>query len=188
MTTARIAVFAVAALASLPLSAANHANQASANQAAVGSTSEQILASQVRSALLKLPYYGVFDNLTFRVSGNDVTLGGDVTRPWLKTQAEKAVKSVKGVETVSSQINVLPLSNFDDRLRAALLRTIYGQPALNKYAHINPPIRIIVNNGQVTLEGVVLNSGDRNIAFIQANSVPGVFHVENKLHLEKETL
>ena len=183
MTTAGIAVLAAAALVSLPLSADTQVNQAT-----VGSTSEQILASQVRSALLKLPYYGVFDNLTFRVSGNAVTLGGDVTRPWLKTQAEKAVKSVKGVETVSSQINVLPLSNYDDRLRAVLLRTIYGQPALNKYAHINPPIRIIVNNGQVTLEGVVLNSGDRDIAFIQANSVSGVFHVENKLHLEKETL
>ena len=178
LTTAKIAALAAAAfLSSVPLAAAN---------TNPGSTSEQVLASQVRSALLKLPYYSVFDNLNFAISGKNVTLSGDVTRPWLKTQAEKAVKNVPGVENVNSAVNVLPLSSFDDRLRLALLNTIYGQTALNKYAHINPPIRIIVNNGNVTLEGVVLNEGDRNIAFIQANGVAGVFHVENKLKLEKE--
>ena len=181
MTTARFAVLAAAAFSiSLPLAAAN---QPAASHAA-GSTSEQVLMAQVRSALLKLPYYGVFDNLNFQVNGGAITLSGDVTRPWLKTQAEQAVKGVNGVESVASNINVLPLSPFDDRLRAALLNRVYGQTALNKYAHINPPIRIIVANRQVRLEGVVLNDGDRNIAFIQANGVPGVFHVENNLKLE----
>jgi len=180
-TPARFAVLAAAAFTvSLPLAAAD--------TKATPSTSEQILIEQVRSALLKLPYYGVFDNLNFQVNGSAVTLSGDVTRPWLKTRAEQAVKEVKGVDSVTSTVNVLPLSPFDDRLRAVLVRTVYGQPAMTKYAHINPPIRIIVANGQVRLEGVVLNDGDRNIAFIQANSVPGVFHVENKLRLEKDVI
>jgi hyperosmotically inducible protein len=180
LTTARFAVLAAAAFtALLPLQAANPESR---------STSEQVLVEQVRSALLKLPYYGVFDNLNFQIHGGAVTLSGDVTRPWLKTQAENAVRRVKGVEGVTSTINVLPLSPFDDRLRANLLQTVYGQTALNKYAHINPPIRIIVSNGNVRLEGVVLNDGDRNIAYIMANGVPGVFHVENKLKLEREVI
>jgi hyperosmotically inducible periplasmic protein len=179
LTTARFAVLAAAAFTALPLAAADQAGQ---------STSEQVLVEQVRSALLKLPYYGVFDHLSFQVSGGAVSLSGDVTRPWLKTQAEQAVRAVKGVDGVTSTINVLPLSPFDDRLRLTLLRTVYGQPALNKYAHINAPIRIIVANGRVRLEGVVLNDGDRNIAYIMANGVSGVFHVENKLKLEREVI
>jgi hyperosmotically inducible periplasmic protein len=179
-TTSRWAILAAAAFtAALPLAAAGAATQ---------STSEQVLVEQVRSALLKLPYYGVFDHLTFQVTGGEVTLSGDVTRPWLKTQAEQAVRSIKGIDGVTSTINVLPLSPYDDRLRLALLRTVYGQNALTKYNHINPPIRIIVANGQVRLEGVVLNDGDRNIAFITANGVPGVFHVENKLRLERDVI
>ena len=180
LTTAKIAVLAAVAFAtSLPAAAANNN---------VGSTSEQVLTAEVRSALLKLPYYSVFDNLNFTVAGSSVTLSGDVTRPWLKSQAEKAVASIKGVDGVSSTINVLPLSSFDDRIRIAVLNRVYGQPSLNKYAHINAPIRIIVANGNVRLEGVVLNEGDRIIANMMANSVSGVFSVENKLKLENEKI
>jgi hyperosmotically inducible periplasmic protein len=179
LTHIRIAVLAAAAFtSSLPLLAAGNP----------GSTSEQLLATQVRQSLNKLPYYSVFDHLTFSIKGTTVTLTGDVTRPWLKTQAEKTVKSLNGVETVASTINVLPLSPFDDRIRLAVLRNVYGQTALNKYANITAPIRIIVRNGEVTLEGVVLNDGDRSIANIQANSVPGVFHVNNKLQLEGDVI
>jgi osmotically-inducible protein OsmY len=148
-------------------------------------TSEAALASQVRSTLLKLPYYSVFDRLTFQVNGNEVRLAGDVTKPWLKTQAENAIKGISGVESVNSQVNVLPLSNYDDRIRFAVARAVYGQPSMTKYANITAPIRIIVKNGVVTLEGSVINEGDKTIAFLQANAVPGVFHVNNALTVDR---
>ena len=141
---------------------------------------------EIRHELVMLPYYGVFDNLAYKVDGYTVTLLGQVSRPSLKDDAERAVKSIEGVERVNNQIQVLPTSPNDDRLRLAAYRTIYGHPALNRYAmQAVPPIHIIVNNGHVTLEGVVANEGDKNIANIQANSVPGVFSVTNNLRVEK---
>jgi hyperosmotically inducible protein len=134
-----------------------------------------------------LPYYGVFDNLAFRVDGNTVTLFGQVTRPTLKSDAENVVKKIEGVERVNNEIQVLPLSPNDDQIRMAVYRAIYGHNALSTrygFAAV-PSIHIIVNNGQVTLEGVVANEADKNIANIQANSVPGVFSVTNNLRVEK---
>jgi hyperosmotically inducible protein len=140
---------------------------------------------EIRHELVMLPYYGVFDNLAYRVDGYKVTLMGQVTRPTLKSDAEAVVKDIEGVESVTNNIEVLPLSPNDDRLRLALYRSIYGQTALNRYAlNAVPPIHIIVKNGNVTLEGVVANEGDKNIANIQANSVPGVFGVTNNLRVE----
>ena len=134
-----------------------------------------------------LPYYGVFDNLSYRVDGGAVTLLGQVTRPTLKSSAENVVKDIEGVERVDNQIRVLPLSPNDDRLRLATYRAIYGQTALNRYAlQAVPPIHIIVENGKVTLEGVVANEGDKNIANIQANGVSGVFSVVNNLRVENQ--
>jgi hyperosmotically inducible periplasmic protein len=110
---------------------------------------------------------------------------GQVTRPTLKSDAERVVKDIEGVEQVTNNIEVLPLSPNDDRIRLAAYRAIYGQTALNRYAlNAIPPIHIIVNNGKLTLEGVVANEGDKNIAGIQANSVPGVFSVTNNLRVE----
>jgi hyperosmotically inducible protein len=132
-----------------------------------------------------LPYYGVFDNLAYKVDGYNVTLMGQVTRPTLKSSAENVVKNIEGVEKVTNNIEVLPTSPNDDRIRLAAYRTIYGHTALNRYAlNAVPPIHIIVKNGNVTLEGVVANEGDKNIANIQANSVPGVFSVTNNLRVE----
>jgi len=146
------------------------------------------LIRQVRHELVMLPYYGVFDNLSYRVDGNTVTLMGQVTRPTLKSAAENVVKDIEGVEKVNNQIEVLPLSPNDDRIRLAVYRAIYGHTALNRYAlQAVPPIHIIVRNGNVTLEGVVANEGDKNIANIQANSVPGVFSVTNNLKVEKQS-
>ena len=140
---------------------------------------------QVRHELVMLPYYGVFDNLSYRVEGGTVTLLGQVTRPTLKSSAENVVKDIEGVAQVDNQIKVLPLSPNDDRLRLAVYRAVYGQTALNRYAlQAVPPIHIIVDNGKVTLEGVVANEGDKNIANIQANGVPGVFSVVNNLRVE----
>lgn len=140
---------------------------------------------QVRHELVMLPYYGVFDNLSYRVDGGAVTLLGQVTRPTLKSSAENVVKDIEGVERVDNQIKVLPLSPNDDRIRLAVYRAVYGQTALNRYAlQAVPPIHIIVENGKVTLEGVVANEGDKNIANVQANGVPGVFSVVNNLRVE----
>jgi hyperosmotically inducible protein len=146
--------------------------------------SQERIAREVRHELLMLPYYGVFDNIAFRVDGYNVTLLGQVTRPSLKSDAENAVKHVEGVEKLDNQIEVLPTSPMDDRLRLALFHAIYGEPTLEKYAlGVQKPIRIIVKNGHVTLEGFVDNEGDKNIAGIRANGVPGIFSVKNNLQV-----
>jgi hyperosmotically inducible protein len=140
---------------------------------------------EIRHELVMLPYYGVFDNLAYKVDGYKVTLIGQVTRPTLKTDAERVVKDIEGVEQVINNIEVLPVSPQDDRIRMAAFRSIYGQSSLNRYAlSAVPPIHIIVRNGNITLEGVVANEGDKNIANIQANQVPGAFGVTNNLRVE----
>jgi len=144
------------------------------------------LEREVRHELVTLPYYDVFDNLEYRVDGSQVTLSGQVVRPTLKSGAENVVKNIEGVEKVTNNIEVLPLSPNDDRLRVAIYRAIYGHPALQRYSVRSvPPIHIIVKSGSLTLEGVVANEGDKNIANIQANGVSGVFSVKNNLRVEK---
>ena len=133
-----------------------------------------------------LPYFGVFDNIAFKVDGYNVTLLGQVVRPVTKSDAESAVKHIEGVEKVDDQIEVLPPSGLDDGLRRKLFQAIYGYPALERYAlGVQKPIRIIVKNGHITLEGVVDSAGDKNIAGIQANGVPGAFSVTNNLQVVK---
>lgn len=144
------------------------------------------ITREVRHELVMLPYYGVFDNLAYRVSGDTVTLYGQVTRPTLKSDAERVVKGIEGIGTVRNEIEVLPLSPNDDRIRLAVYRAIYGEPALQRYGlQAVPPIHIIVKNGNVTLMGVVGNEGDKNIAGIRAKGVPGVFNVSNEVQVEK---
>jgi hyperosmotically inducible protein len=148
---------------------------------------EQRIIKEVRHELLLLPYYSVFDNLAFKVEGNQVTLLGQAVQPTLKSDAEAAVKSIEGVSGVNNQIEVLPPSPDDDRLRLALFRSIYSAPPLQRYAIQNiPPIHIIVKNGHVTLKGVVASESDKNLAGLQANSVPGVFSVTDNLRVEKD--
>ena len=143
------------------------------------------LAREVRHELVMLPYYGVFDNLAFRVDGSTVTLLGQVTRPTLKSDAENVVKDIEGVERVDNQIQVLPLSPMDDGLRIATYRAIYGYPGLDRYAlQAVPSIHIIVDNGKVTLEGVVATEADKDMAGLRANGVSGVFSVTNNLRVE----
>jgi hyperosmotically inducible protein len=142
------------------------------------------IAHEVRHELLMLPYLGVFDNIEYRVDGDTVTLDGAVTRPVLKSDAENVVKHIEGVDRVVNNIEVLPPSPMDDKLRIALFRAIYGFPALEKYAlGVQKPIRIIVKNGHVTLEGVVDNDTDKNLAGMRANGVPGIFSVTNNLRV-----
>ncbi len=140
------------------------------------------LENQVRHELIMLPYYNVFDNINFHVNGDQVTLTGQVTWPVLKSQAANVVKMIPGVSKVDNQIEVLPLSPFDNSIRFRVYRAIYWNPVMTQYA-MNPiaPIRIIVKNGHVTLEGVVGSKLAKNLAFIKANGVPGVFSVTNNL-------
>jgi hyperosmotically inducible periplasmic protein len=150
------------------------------------SKSRDHVTKEVRHELLMLPYYGIFDSLSFRVDGDAVTLLGEVTRPTLKTDAERVVKDIEGVSKVVNDIEVLPLSPNDDRVRMGVYRAIYGNNTLNRYGlQAMPPIHIIVKNGNVRLEGVVANQMDKDIANVQANSVPGVFSVANNLQVEK---
>jgi hyperosmotically inducible protein len=147
---------------------------------------QERIVREVRHELLMLPYFGVFDNITYKVDGYNVTLMGQVVRPVLKSDAENAVKHIEGVEKVDNQIEVLPPSPMDDRLRIRLYRAIYGYPALEKYAlGVQKPIRIIVKSGHVALEGVVDSEADKNFAGVRANGVPGIFSVTNNLQVVK---
>jgi hyperosmotically inducible protein len=143
------------------------------------------ITKEVRHELLLLPYYGVFDSLAYKVDPNGtVTLLGAVTRPVLKSDAENAVKKVEGVEKVDNQIKVLPLSPNDDQIRRAAFRSIYGSPQLSKYSWQSvQSIHIIVDNGHITISGVVDNQTDKEVAEIQAKSVPGAFSVTNELQV-----
>jgi hyperosmotically inducible protein len=143
------------------------------------------LVKEVRHELVMLPYYGVFDDLSYQVNGNNVVLMGEVTRPTLKSDAENAVKHIEGVGQVVNEIKVLPLSPMDDRIRRETFRAIYGRGQLaDRYGfQAVPSIHILVDNGHVTLTGVVDSEMDKNIAGVQANSVPGVFSVTNNLRV-----
>jgi hyperosmotically inducible periplasmic protein len=145
------------------------------------------MTKKVRKELVTLPFFSVFDNLAFKIEEGTVTLYGQVTRPTLRKDAERVVERIAGVEEVVNEIEVLPLSNFDNQIRFATYRAVYRQPGLDRLSfQANPPIRIIVKNGNVTLEGVVNNKGDATRAFIAANGVSNVFSVKNNLRVENE--
>ena len=146
------------------------------------------IIKEAHHELVMLPFYGVFDNLLYQVSAEGtVTLLGEVSRPSLKSDAERAVRNIEAVERVDNQIKVLPLSPNDDRIRRATYRKIYGHSALSQYQlRAVPPIHIIVENGHVKLEGVVARSMEKQVAGMQANSVSGVFSVQNNLRVESD--
>jgi hyperosmotically inducible periplasmic protein len=147
---------------------------------------QQNMIKEIRHQLVLLPYYSVFDNLSFRIEGSKVILLGQVVRPTLKSDAGAAVKSVEGVSSVQNDIEVLPNSPMDDQLRRAVYRAIYSEPGLSRYAlSAVPSIHIIVKNGNVTLEGVADNDTDKNLAGLRANGVPNVFSVTNNLVVSK---
>lgn len=168
-----ISVFATLLLAVMPAVAS-----------AQGVTNPQ-LAKKVRHELVMLPYYGVFDNLAYSINGGTVTLYGQVVRPSTRSDAAGRVKRIPGVTRVVNNIEVLPLSGFDDSIRAQTYRSIAQMGGLYRYLRgTNPSLHIVVDRGHVTLEGVVSGRGDRNLAYIAANRVPGVFSVTNNLRVE----
>src|SRR6266850_2209063 len=153
----------------------------------VPATNDAQLAKRVRHELLMLPYYGVFDNLAYNINGSTVTLYGQVVRPTTRSSAERVVKKLPGVARVVNNINVLPLSSFDDQIRAATYRSIVGTGGLYRYLiGANPSLHIVVDRGHVTLEGVVSGKGDKTLAYMAARRVPGVFSVTNHLRVQGE--
>lgn len=153
----------------------------------VQGTGNPQLERRVRHELVTLPYYGVFDNLAYSVDGGTVTLYGQVVRPSTRSDAARRVKRLAGVTRVVNNIDVLPLSGFDDNIRVATYRSIARMGGLYRYLQgVNPSLHIVVERGHVTLEGVVGNSGDRTLAYHAANRVPGVFSVKNNLRVEGE--
>jgi hyperosmotically inducible periplasmic protein len=142
------------------------------------------LTKEVHHELVMLPYLTLFDNLEYRVDGTKVTLMGQVVRPTLKDDAGRAVKSIEGVTEVDNQIQVLPPSPLDDQIRRAEYRAIYGYANLWKYAMgALPPVHIVVDNGHVTLDGIVDNEADKNLIELRAKTVPNVFSVTNNLQV-----
>ena len=182
MRTVKSVIFAIAVVLAIATSAAVAAPVTSNDQ---GPSQQQIM-KKVRKELVTLPYYGVFDNLAYKVEGNTVTLYGQVVRPTTRKDAEHRVARIKGVERVVNQIEVLPLSSFDDSVRVRTYRTLFRTGGLYRYAMgANPSIHIVVNRGHVTLEGIVSNEGDKNLAYIAARGVPGAFSVTNNLRTER---
>ena len=165
------------------------------------------LAEEVRRQIIRQPRYGVFDSIHFAIQGDTVILRGYASRPVLKSDIENSVKGIEGVKNVKNEIEVLPPSPNDDRIRAEVYASIYRFPALQRYTANrgggsrmpsvaraaggitnDPPmgwhaIHIIVKNGNVTLTGVVDSEGDLAMAEMRANLVPGVFSVENDLQV-----
>jgi hyperosmotically inducible protein len=145
------------------------------------------MSKQIRKKLVMLPYYGVFDNLAYKIDGGTVTLYGQVVRPSTKTDAARSVARVEGVSRVINNIEVLPLSSFDDSLRVRTLRALQRTGGLHRYfMGANPSLHIVVNRGHVTLEGVVDSNLDRQLAYMTARQVPGAFSVTNALRLDGE--
>ena len=158
--------------------------QATAPTETLSPESFQKLANKVRHELVMLPYYDVYDNLYFRIDGRTVTLLGQTPNPSTKSNAGNAVKHIEGVDSVINNIEVLPPSPADQRIRRATYSAIYSYGPLFKYSHAPvPPIHIIVKNGRITLEGVVDSESDKQMAGMQANQVPGTFQVTNNLRV-----
>ena len=145
---------------------------------------EQRIAKEVRHELVMLPYYTIFDDLEFSVNGDTVTLLGAVTNPTLKSDAGNVVKKIEGVNKVNNQIKALPPSSMDDQIRVRTARAISNQGGLYRYfMGAVGSIHVIVENGHVTLKGIVDNDADKTQARLAANQVPGVFSVDDQLQV-----
>jgi hyperosmotically inducible periplasmic protein len=181
----RSLIVVAASLATIFVSNTNLHAAAAKSQAQRDQAREQAnLVKEVHHQLVMLPYLTVFDNLEYKVDGTKVTLMGQVTRPSLKEDAGRAVKSVEGVTEVDNQIQALPPSPMDDQIRHAEFRAIYGFPSLSRYSWgAIPQIHIVVDSGHVTLYGIVDNQADKDTAGLRANTVPNVFSVTNNLQV-----
>jgi hyperosmotically inducible protein len=144
------------------------------------------LEKSVLTALWKLPHYGVFDSLAFKIEGSTVTLIGQVLMPITKEDAARRVKQIQGIQNVVNNIEVLPLSENDDSIRIRAYRAIFGTADLYRYAMgADPTIHIIVKNGRIMLEGVVSSKQDVDLALLAARGIPGIFGASSNLKIQK---
>jgi hyperosmotically inducible protein len=177
-------VTVLSVIASVGMFAAGRSTQGAARPERGSQNYEQWLTREVGHQLVQVPWLSVFDNLQYSVTGSEVTLSGQVWQPVTKDDAQTAVKGIEGVTKVNNNIEVLPLSPFDDEIRRAEYRAVYGAPELQRYAMgVLPSIHIIVKGGHVTLVGTVDNEMDKNVALIRAKSVPNVFSVDDQLQV-----
>jgi hyperosmotically inducible protein len=140
------------------------------------------LYEKIRHELAMMPYVSEFDFISFAMVGNSVILSGWTVRQTNRSTAQNIVKNIEGVETVINNIEVLPLGSFDMRIRASA-RAVLQQNLSRYFWGSGSDIKIIVKNGDIILVGTVTNSGDKDIAGIRLNSLPGVFHVFNLLQV-----
>jgi osmotically-inducible protein OsmY len=175
----RMIIFAAALMIANTVSAAAQA------QYGKPEISDALVVKKVRKTLATLPYYGVFDNLKYQLQGRTVILSGQVVRPTTSSDAERRVSKIDGVQQVINNIEVLPLSSFDDSIRIRTFRAIYRTGGLYRYnLGANAAIHIIVDRGRVTVEGLVSNETDKQLAYMAASGVSGVFSVTNNLQAE----
>jgi hyperosmotically inducible protein len=145
------------------------------------------LSHEVRNELVMIPQLTIFDHLAFRVDGGAVTLMGQVRNAFIKDSAEAVVKNIDGVSQVNNEIEILPTSATDDRIRSTVAHAIFNDNRLFRYSmSAVPPIHIIVSRGHVTLEGVVSNQTDKDTAGLRATGVTGVLSVKNNLRVESD--
>jgi hyperosmotically inducible protein len=186
-----LAVAAGAQSAQPPMSNQSMSNQPAPAQApppeaALPPEAQAKIAKAINHNVIMLPYYGIFDSLSYQLQGRTVILTGEVTNPSLKPDAERAVKKVEGVDKVVNNIEILPPSPIDQQIRERVRKTIYSYGPLFKYSRDpNPPIRIIVKNSWVTLEGVVDSEGDKNLCTLRVNQISSVLSVTNNLRVVK---
>jgi len=180
------ACFRYVAVVSCLVVVAAGAQSPAGNQSSAGNQRmQERISREVYHDLVMLPQLSIFDNISYKLDGNTVTLMGAVRNAVLKDEAEQSVKKIEGVEKVNNEIEILPPSPNDDRIRRQVARAIFNDDRLFPYAMGSvPPIHIIVKGGHVTLEGAVNSQGDKNEAGIRANGVPGVFSVQNNLKVE----
>jgi len=183
---ALVFAFVTASMAALGQSSVPSAQISNGQSSVAGQTSYDRIVRAVRHELVMIPQLTVFDDLSFKVDGDTVTLLGEVSNPVIKDVAQASIKHIEGVEKINNQIEILPASFNDDRIRRQVALAVFHEPRLSAYAiEPIPSIHIIVKNGHVDLVGVVRDQGDKNVAGIRANGVPGVFSVQNDLRIEK---
>jgi hyperosmotically inducible protein len=183
----RILCWGFVGLMGLVIASAGMAQSSGGAQPSTGSQRmQERISREVYHELVMLPQLSIFDNLQYKADGSKVTLMGQVRNAILKDSAEKVVRKIEGVESVDNQIEILPPSPNDDKIRTQVARALFNDDRLFRYSMGSvPPIHIIVKGGHVALEGVVDSQGDKDTANIRANGVPGVFSVENHLQVQK---
>lgn len=150
------------------------------------SAADAVIVKKLTHEIRMYPRYSIFDNIGFFVDEGRVELMGEVSEPFKKTDLGRIAQRLPGVTSLSNELKVLPVSPMDDRLRRQVARAIYGDPVLSRYGmEALPPIHIIVDNGHVTLEGVVRTDMEKNVAGLRANGSGLSFgQVQNNLHVE----